>query len=267
MKKSILLVVLALAGTAHADPWDLENFYFRAGVLNMGTSLAKSQPLTLENVSGPASLVINNGPIAGSGVSMDSMTMPAVIVGYTLPWWNRRVSVETILAPPLHATFKATGTLKDMSLAPSALGLPTGVPPLGSQLGETDAAPPIVTAVATITKFGPVQPYAGAGLGVLIAYNGHATNPILTQVSQPNMKIDPAPGLVLQTGLDMQIYKRVTARLDFKYIAFMNANATITNIKMAAPDLPVFGNVSVGSAKMSVELNPVVVMLGIGVAL
>ena len=265
MKTSVLFI-LAFAATARADVLDLDHFYFRAGVLHMAM-FSKSKALTLADVQGPASLAIANGPVAGSGVAMDPVTTPAMIIGYQLPWWNKRVSLETILAAPIQATFRATGTLKDMSLGPTALGLPTGVPPLGSELGEADAAPPVFTAVATLATLGPVHPYAGGGLAVLIAYNAHATNPQLTEVSQPAMKVDPGAGLVLQGGLDMQIYKRITARIDLKYIAFMQANATVTNIRIQTPDLPLFNNVEVGTAKMSMELNPLVVLIGVGIAL
>lgn len=43
--------------------------------------------------------------------------------------------------------FKATGTLANDSIAPSALGIRTGVMPVGSELGEAMAAPPQLTLV------------------------------------------------------------------------------------------------------------------------
>jgi outer membrane protein W len=168
---------------------------------------------------------------------------------------------------PIHVTFRATGTLADMSIAPEALGLSTGVPALGTPLGEADAAPPLVTAVYRIAELGPAQPYVGTGIGVLVTYNARATNPILTEAAQPEFHIDPALGWVLQTGIDIALWRRVFARLDVKYIAFMKAHATVDNIVVRTPNLPLFEEAKVGSATMDMWVNPLIVQLGVGVDL
>ena len=85
-----------------------------------------------------------------------------------------------------------------MSIAPEALGLPTGVPALGSELGEADAAPPIITLVYQYARLGALRPYAGGGLGLMFTYNARATNPVLTEVGESTFSIDPAAGLVLR---------------------------------------------------------------------
>jgi outer membrane protein W len=187
-----------------------------------------------------------------------------VITGYVLPIARDRISIETVLGAPLHVKFRATGTLANQSIAPMTLGLATGVPPLGTQLGETDAAPPIVTAVYRLADLGPVHPYAGTGLAVLISYNARATNSVLTEVTQPAFHVDPAPGLVLQSGVEVRLWRRLVARADVKYIAFMKAHATVDDIQVRTPGLPVFDTVKVGSATMDMWLNPLVVQLGIG---
>ena len=240
-----------------------KRLYVRLGVAYVDP-LSSSQPLQLAGVDGPASLAIQNGPIAGSGASIDSTTIPAMIVGYTLPMWNDRVSIETILGTPLTVRMQATGTLANQSLAPTALGIPTGIMPLGPELGEAKAVPPVVTAVYSLLDHGPIRPYAGAGLAVLVTYNAHVTNPTLTAIGKPDFSIAPAPGLALQTGLEATIYKRIYARLDVKFIALMQANAEVHNIQMNAPDLPLFGTVTVGTAKMSVWVNPLIIQGGIG---
>src|SRR5688500_18121609 len=157
----------------------------------------------------------------------------------------------------------ATGTIANESIAPMALGIPTGVPALGDELGEAKAAPPVVTAVYELAT-GKLRPYVGGGVSVLFAYGAKVTNPILTQVAQPDMKISPAPGLVLQTGLDARITSRVYARIDIKFIAGMLARARVEHIQVRTPELPVFDTVEVGTAKMSVWVNPLIVQAGIG---
>ncbi len=238
----------------------MKRFYLRAGVAHVAP-LSTSRELELTDIDGPASLAIQNGPIAGSGASINSATLAALVVGLRL---SERWSLETVLGLPFTVRFSATGTLANESIAPMALGIPTGVPPLGEELGEAKAAPPMVTAVYQLRPRARLRPFVGAGAAVLIAYNSKATNPILTEVSQPEMRVSPAPGLVLQTGLEATIYKQIYARLDVKFIAFMLARATVSQIEVSTPTLPLFETVEVGTASMSVWVNPLIVQLGIG---
>ena len=280
MNRLVLAALLLAPALAAADPDDApaadtaavaktapapkpKRFYVRLGVAYVHP-LAQSSEVELSNVDGPASLAIMNGPIAGSGTSVSSSTIPAAIIGYVLPVMHDRLSIETVLGPPLTVEFQATGTLRDKSIAPTALGIPTGVMALGPKLGEATAAPPMLTLVYSLIDHGPIRPYAGAGAAVLIAYGAKATNPILTEVSQPDMSIAPAPGLVLQTGLEARFLTKFYARLDLKFIALMQARAEVNHIQVKTPDLPLFDTVEVGTAKMSVWVNPLIIQGGVG---
>lgn len=240
-----------------------KRFYFRAGVAHIAP-LSSSRPLELADVDGPASLAVQNGPIAGSGSEVSSATIPAVTVGYKLPFGGDHLSLETVLGLPFTVKFRATGTLKNESIAPMALGIPTGVPPLGSELGEAKAAPPMVTLVYNVRPQAKVQPYLGAGVAILFAYDGKVTNPQLTAVSQPEMTVAPAPGLALQAGVEAKIYRGLYARLDVKFIAFMLARAEVHHVQVETPELPLFQTVEVGTAKMSVWVNPLIIQGGLG---
>jgi outer membrane protein W len=237
--------------------------YFRAGGA-LVAPMTSSHELELSDVNGPASLAVQNGPIAGSGATVGSATIPAIIVGYVLPIASRRWSIETVLGPPFTVKFQATGTLANMSIAPTALGIPTGIGPLGSELGEAKAVPPVLTAVYQLTGDGALRPYLGAGASVLFTYDAHVTNPTLTAVNQPDMTVSPAPGLVLQGGLDARLWKSVYARLDVKFIALMMAHAEVHHIEVKTPGLPLFDNVEVGTAKMNLWVNPFIVQAGVG---
>jgi outer membrane protein W len=239
-----------------------KRLYVRLGVAFIDP-LSSSSPLQLANVDGAASLAVKNGPIAGSGSTVDSATIPAAIIGYTLPVLHDRLSIETVLGTPVPVKFQATGTLASKSLAPTALGLPTGVPALGPQLGEAQGVPPVVTAVYALRDHGPLVPYAGAGVAMLFAYDAKVTNPVLTMAGSPDMSISPAPGLVFQGGLDARIWKRIYARIDVKFI-LLETHAEVDHIRMQTPDLPLFGTVEVGSAKMDVWVNPLIIQAGLG---
>ena len=257
--KSLVIALLLVPVLAYADPDPDQKIYLRAGVAVV-KPLSTSREMELADVDGPASLAVQNGPIAGSGASVSSATIPAMIIGYKLkPRW----AIETVLGVPFTVKFQATGTLADKSIAPTALGIPTGVPALGSELGEAKAVPPVVTAIYKLTD-GNFQPFVGAGAAILFAYDAKVTNPMLIAVSQPSFSISPAPGLVLQAGLEAKLSKRIYARLDVKFIALMLARAEVTHIQVKTPDLPLFDTVEVGTAKMSVWVNPLIIQAGVG---
>ena len=239
-------------------------FYFRAGGAFVAP-VTSSHEMELADVDGPASLAVKNGPIAGSGATVGSASIPALIVGYVLPTASRRWSLETVLGMPFTVKFMATGTLANMSIAPTALGIPTGVGPLGPELGEAKAVPPVITAVYQLTSGGVLRPYLGGGVSVLLAYDAHVTNPMLTAIHQPDMSIPPAPGIVLQAGLDARLRKTVYARLDVKFIGLMMARTEVHHIEVQAPNLTLFDTVEVGTAKMNVWVNPFIVQAGVGV--
>ncbi|HEU4734714.1 MAG TPA: OmpW family outer membrane protein [Kofleriaceae bacterium] len=253
-----------------ATPAHSYGIYLRAGGAFIAP-VSSSHEMELADVQGPASLAVHNGPIAGSGAKVDSAMIPALIIGYVLPFGRRRWSLETVLGPPFTVKFESTGTLANMSIAPTALGIPTGVGPLGTELGEATAVPPLVTAVYRLLD-GGFRPYAGAGATVLFSYNEHVTNPTLTAVSRPEMSIAPAPGLVLQSGFDALLWKSarpglwkaVYARLDVKFIAFLMARAEVRHLVVETPGLPLFDSVEVGTAKMNLWVNPFIVQAGVG---
>lgn len=255
----------AAPAPAIAPTWSIHRLYFRLGGAFV-KPVSSSREMELADVDGPASLAVQNGPIAGSGAKLGSASLPAVIIGYVLPTASGRWSVETILGPYFTVKFTATGTLADRSIAPTALGISTGVGPLGPELGEAKALPPVLTAVYRLLD-GPVRPYLGAGASVLLSFDGKVTNPMLTAVRPPDMTIAPAPGVVLQGGLDVRLWKTVYARLDVKFIALMLARAEVRHIQVKTPDLPLFDSVEVGTAKMNVWVNPFIIQGAIGVDL
>jgi len=253
---------VAVTKTATSAP-PRRPFYVRAGVAFV-KPLASSRELELADISGAASLAVQNGPIAGSGADVGSATIPAVIIGYQTRLLHGRLAFETILGAPFTVKFRATGSLANESIAPMALGIPTGVPALGPDLGEATAAPPQLTAVYKPRITGVFRPFVGGGVAVMFAYNAHVTNKLLTEVSQPEFSIAPAPGLVLQTGADVHITSRWYARLDVKFIALMQARAEVKHIQVRTPELPLFDTVEVGTAKMNVWVNPLILQAALG---
>jgi outer membrane protein W len=254
--------LVGLAASAHADP-PRKRFYVRAGVAHVAP-LESSREMELSEVDGAASLAVRNGPIAGSGATISSATAFAMTIGWNTPWLGNRLAIETIIGIPFTVRFEATGTLANEPLAPSALGIPTGVPPLGPQLGEAKALPVVATAVYDLVTGHRVRPYAGGGAALMFTTGAKVTNPLLMEVGQPEMSVSPAPGLVLQAGVDVMLTGRVYARLDVKFIALMLARARVEHVQVRTPELPLFETVEVGTARMSMWVNPLIIQAGIG---
>ncbi len=242
-------------------------FYFRLGALAL-LPLSSAQEIELSEVSGVARLIIDNGPIAGSSLGIGSAIIPAGTIGFAFPFLNRRLAVEAVLALPFTLKLNSKGTLASRSLAPFAAGtVPTGLPPLGDELGETQVLPPVVTLVYRFLPNFRVRPYVGAGVSVLFAYNARITNPILTEVSSPNVSIAPRAGWVLQGGAEVQLYQRFFLSADVKFIGGLALQAKVSEIYVRLPNLPLYDIVKVGSATASAVANPLVFQLGVGMNL
>lgn len=254
----------------------LKCFYVRnLGGMFFSTALAQDEEVVLENVEGAASLVIEEGPIAGSGSAVKPLYLPAMSAGMVVKEWdNSSLSVELILAPPnmVDIELLATGTMATESLAPFALGnIPTGVPPAGEELGTVSALPPMFTAVYRPWKNKRFRPYGGAGLAYMIVTGGQITNEILTSVAEPRLEVEHGLGnlgLVLQTGAEVKIMELLDRNfyfsLDVKYIGFLSLTAKVRDIYVEAPGLPVFGPVRVGDAGATVTVNPLIFQAGLG---
>lgn len=255
-----LTVAFLLPSPAQADE---HRVYLRGGVVHV-MPFSDSSELELSGVDGPASLALRDGPVEGSGTTVDPMTTPGLIIGVRTPALGDRLALETVVAPPLRLHFQATGTLADQSIAPDALGIPTGVPALGPELGEAKGAPVILIANVRLPGSEALQPHVGLGATVLLSYDAQITNPTLTEMGQPRLHIDPAPGLIAQAGLDARIWRRLRGRIDVMYVAFMTARATVEDLRVRTPRLPLFEAVEVGKATMEVAVNPLIVQLGIG---
>ena len=236
-------------------------FYFRAGYTLLSPNSSSSE-VVLTDVEGPASLAISSGPIAGSGASIEDSQFPSVIVGYQ--FGSGRWAMETILALPFTMKFKATGTLASESIAPYANGnIPTGVPALGSEFGETKVLPPVVTLVYRFRLDKAFRPYVGAGPAYLYAYDSKVTNSVLTEVSQPGLEVDNAFGSALQTGIEYNFHSDWWVNFDVKYIG-LKTSATVTNMYVNTPALETYEVAKVGDATIDVTADPWVYQLGVG---
>jgi outer membrane protein W len=235
-------------------------FYFRAGIAHVDAR-TKSSGMKLE----PAGItkLMPVDPPQGEIVT-DPANVITAILGFAPATFHGYLAFETLIGIPKSSKLKATGDLANMSLAPTALDLiPTGVPALGEEIGEANAAPLMVTAVARTPELGGrVRLYAGAGPVVLLV-RATVTNKVLTEVATPKIETTPAYGVVAQAGLDLKLYKSVYARLDLKEMWLTPSETTISNIRVKTT-IPLLETVEVGTARSQVQANPLVVQFGVG---
>jgi outer membrane protein len=257
------------AGAAHAEtdpPAPDRGLYVRAGLLYVNLNTSSSEAV-LSNVSGPASLSVDNGPIEGSHITLDDKLLPAVLVGYAIEVRGGEIAVETVLAAPVSFELEAGGTLADRSLAPMALGsIPTGIPALGTELGETKALPPIVTAVYRARHGKRVRPYLGAGVSYLFTYGSRITNRVLSDAGDPHLEIGNAWSWVGQAGVDLRIAGRVHVTLDAKYLTGYATSARLEGVQVATPALPLYGTVRVGDVSVEIDVQPVLLTAAAGLS-
>ncbi len=235
--------------------------YVEAGMAYIDPSIA-SGGLTLQP-EGIARLATPMGPIDG-GIGSGPSTMIAGIIGFAPAALRGYVAVETIVGVPKKTKLRAHGDLATKSLAPTALDLvPTGIPPLGEEIGEASAVPPMLTVLGRSPWLGPVRLYAGGGASILFITDAKITNPVLTEVATPKLEIDPAFGVVAQAGIDVHLFDRFFARLDIKQLWFESSESRITNIHVRTT-IPLLETVNVGSATSEINTRVRIVHVGIG---
>ncbi len=258
----VLEDVAAPAITKQARPArKAERFYFRAGIAHVEPR-TRSTGMKLEPV-GIAALMPMEPP--KGEIVTDPANVFTAILGVAPATFGGYLAFETLIGIPKKSKLRATGDLANKSLAPMALDLiPTGVPPLGEEIGEASAAPLMVTAtVRTPELGGRVRLYAGGGPSVLIVRGAKVTNKVLTEVATPRIETSPTVGVVAQAGIDVRLYKRIYARLDIKEMWFRPAETRISNIHVRTT-IPLLDTIEVGSSSSQVQANPLVVQFGIG---
>ncbi|MDF1636181.1 OmpW/AlkL family protein [Alcanivorax jadensis] len=239
-----------------------DRLYFRFGAIHMSPDI-KTRSITLSNLSEIAEVAVEPGEQEGEAFS-DPLTIPAAIIGYKLRWGDGGWSIETMAALPPTLELKAKGKLADEPLVTEANGIPTGVPALGEKVGETKVAPPMVTLVKRFRMDHNFRPYVGLGAVYLFTYDSHVTNPILTEVGEPELEIQDKFGWVGQIGADWRLSDHLWLAADAKYISVKEVKAKVERTFIRAPGLPQYQFAEVGDAEFVADMNVYAFHLGVG---
>ena len=240
-----------------------DRFYFRFGAMYFAPDV-KTNSITAKNLTEIGETALGPSPQMLEGeATADPLLMPGVIFGYKLPW-GKGWSMELIASAPPTLEIKAEGRLANEPLVEEVNGIPTGVPPLGEKVAETKAAPPLITLVKRFRLHNRVQPYLGGGIGYLFTYDTKVTNPIATELGEPDIEVDNKFGYALQAGIDIHLDRHWWLTFDTKYISFQGVTATVEDLVVKAPGLPQFQYAEVGDVEYDADINALAYTLGVG---
>lgn len=142
---------------------------------------------------------------------------------------SAHTAVTNSYAPELDFTYMATphvgaelilGTTKHDIDGRGALD------PLG-KLAHTWVLPPTLTLQYHFNPRGHVRPYVGAGINYTIFYSSKASNALDSAIGHTKVGLSDSVGYALQTGVDVDITRRVFVNLDLKYLD-INTTAHLT---------------------------------------
>lgn len=248
------------------------NSYGRLGVLHFHY-YGSTTDLHVDNATGLAAQAFGPGgsDLSGTGSSAGNLTTMGGMLGLYLPKTNHHLAVEVQLAPPLKLDFQVSGDAVDKSLAPTALNgangetIPTGVPPLGRNIGTFKALPPNFTLVYRPWVDTLIQPYIGAGAMYLYTYDTDVSNTVLNELGEPSLYLSKPVACVGQLGSDFNLPNNMFLNFDVKYVGCADVKSRVSNIKVNSPTLsPTFGDVDVGSVSSTNHFRAVLYQISFG---
>lgn len=281
---SLLLAGTAMAQTqAHDDSNTVEtehgffgnavsyvkdNSYFRVGVLHLQYH-GDSTDLKVENAKGLAAQGFGAGEsrLSGTGSGAGNKTTLGGSIGLYVPKTGKHLAVEVMLAPPLKLDFQVTGKAANESLAEQTnSGIPTGIPPLGENIGSFKALPPNLTLVYRPWVDTMVQPYIGVGAMYMYTYDTDVNNKVLNAYgNEPTLNLDKPFACIGQLGFDVQLPNNMFVTADAKYIGCADVHAKLNNIKVNSPNLSgALGPIDVGTVSSTNKFEAMIYQLSLG---
>lgn len=166
----------------------------------------------------------------GEKVKVNNSVMPELDFTYML---TKHVGTELILATTKHHVSGRSGTTGSIG-----------------RLASSWVLPPTLTVQYHFMPDGPVRPYVGAGINYTIFYSEKASKGLEDAVGHTRVGLKDSVGYALQAGVDVPIGKRTFVNFDVKYID-INTTARLDTA-------------AIGTQRVRVHLDPLVVGMGIG---
>lgn len=163
-----------------------------------------------------------------------------------------KVKVNNTVTPEVDFTYMITDNIGAEVIAGTSRHTVTGVGPNlgGAKLLETNVLPPTVTLQYHFAPEAAVRPYVGAGLNYSLFFNTKAQGDLLGVAGATDVKMKKSFGWAAQAGVDIPLNDKMFLNLDVKYID-IDTKATLRTANL-------------GTQSVKVDLNPIVVGVGIG---
>ena len=172
------------------------------------------------------------GPIAGSGVSVDSG--PTLDIDFTYMFTDN-IGAELLLDLTSKHDVSSKGTLAAIQ---------------SGDIIETYVLPPTLLLQYHFLPKNDIRPYVGAGLNYTMFLGEKATAAAKTgTLAMSNVDLDASLGLALQAGVDVDINEDWFLNFDVKYIDV---------------DTEASFNTAFGAGRVDVDIDPWIVGVGIG---
>ncbi len=217
----LAIVLLAATGiSAIATP---------AMAYEAGDWLVRGRVINVNPVDDSGLISVDGAAVAGSGVNVDSDTVPELDITYMFtPNWG----AELILGYSSHDV-NATGTTSGLN-----------------KVIDAKALPPTLTLQYHFMPNSNIRPYVGAGVNYTYFFDEKVKGPL----DQPGAKVkmDDSWGFAVQAGVDVALNDDWFVNLDVKYLD-IDTTARFKGTSVGA-----------GKAKVNVNVDPVVWGIGIG---
>ncbi|PHS71557.1 MAG: hypothetical protein COB23_00880 [Methylophaga sp.] len=192
-----------------------------------GDWLVRGRIINVNPDDSSGAISVGGTDVAGSGVKIDSDTVPEIDITYMIsPNWG----VELIAAISSHDV-DATGTLSTLN-----------------NVIDAKALPPTLLLQYHFSPNSNIRPYVGAGINYTYFFDESVDD--VLDIPGAKVDLDDSWGLAAQAGVDIALNNDWFVNLDVKYI----------DIDTTAK----FKGTAVGSAKVNVDIDPIVWGIGIG---
>jgi outer membrane protein len=166
---------------------------------------------------------------------------------------TEHASVNNSVMPEVDVTWMATDSIGFELIAATTKHSASGTSGTTGGIGKlasTWVLPPTLTAQYHFNSAGAVRPYVGAGINYTIFYSEKASSGLKSAVGPTKVRLSDSVGWAAQAGIDVDITPKFFLNLDVKYID-MDTTATLRTT-------------AIGTQKLRVHLDPVVVGVGVG---
>ncbi len=173
--------------------------------------------------------------------------------GITPTFPTEKVKINNSAAPEVDFTYMATDNIGFELIAATTKHHATGTSGTTGSIGRlasTWVLPPTLTAQYHFAPASKVRPYVGAGINYTLFYSEKPSAALEAAVGPTKVKMKSSFGWAAQAGIDFDLSKNMFLNLDVKYIDIRTTARLSTT--------------AIGVQTVKVNLNPIVVGVGVG---